>query len=175
MAERIFNVLFLCTGNSARSILAESILRKLGAGRFRAFSAGSHPKGEVNLFALKVLESLGYPTDDMRSKSWGEFAVLGAPVMDFVFTVCDTAAAETCPVWPGQPMTAHWGIEDPATVEGTDIQKEAAFVLAARYLRNRISIFTALPIRSLDKMALNAKLHEIGQLEGATRRRPEVA
>ena len=175
MAERMFNVLFLCTGNSARSIIAESILRKVGAGRFRAFSAGSHPKGVVNPFALKVLDSLDYPTDGFRSKSWDEFAAPGAPVMDFVFTVCDTAAAEVCPVWPGQPMTAHWGIEDPAAVEGTDIQKEAAFVLAARYLKNRISIFTSLPIRSLDKMALNAKLREIGQLEGATKPRPEVA
>jgi len=175
MAEPTFNVLFLCTGNSARSILAESILRKEGRGRFRAFSAGSHPKGAVNPFALKVLESYKYPTNDLRSKSWDEFAAPGAPVMDFVFTVCDTAAAETCPVWPGQPITAHWGIEDPAVVEGTDIQKEAAFVLAARYLRNRISIFGNLPIRSLDKMALNAKLREIGQLEGATKPRPQVA
>ena len=175
MADRSFNVLFLCTGNSARSIIAESILRKVGAGRFRAFSAGSHPKGVVNPFALKVLDSLDYPTDGVRSKSWDEFAAPGAPVMDFVFTVCDTAAAEVCPIWPGQPMTAHWGIEDPAVVEGTDIQKEAAFVLATRYLKNRISIFTSLPIRSLDKMALNAKLREIGQLEGATKPRPEVA
>jgi protein-tyrosine-phosphatase len=175
MTERIFNVLFLCTGNSARSIIAESILRKHGAGRFRAFSAGSHPKAAVNPFALKVLESYNYPTNDLRSKSWDEFAAPGAPAMDFVFTVCDTAAAETCPVWPGQPMTAHWGIEDPAAVEGTVIQKEAAFVLAARYLKNRISIFTNLPIRSLDKMALNAKLREIGQLQGATRPRPRVA
>jgi arsenate reductase (thioredoxin) len=175
MAERIFNVLFLCTGNSARSIIAESILRKAGAGRFRSFSAGSHPKDAVNPFALKVLEDDKYPTVGLRSKSWDEFAVPGAPEMDFVFTVCDTAAAETCPVWPGQPMTAHWGIEDPAAVEGTDIQKEAAFVLAARYLRNRILAFASLPIRSLDRMALNAKLREIGQLEGATKRRPEVA
>ena len=175
MADRSFNVLFLCTGNSARSIIAESILRKVGAGRFRAFSAGSHPKGVVNPFALKVLDSLDYPTDGVRSKSWDEFAAPGAPVMDFVFTVCDTAAAEVCPIWPGQPMTAHWGIEDPAVVEGTDIQKEAAFVLATRYLKNRISIFTSLPIRSLDKMALNAKLREIGRLEGATKPRREVA
>jgi arsenate reductase len=175
MAERIFNVLFLCTGNSARSILAESILRKEGAGRFRAFSAGSHPKRTVNPFALIVLESYKYPTEGLRSKSWEEFAASGAPVMDFVFTVCDTAAAETCPVWPGQPMTAHWGIEDPAAIEGSDIKKEAAFVLAARYLKNRISIFASLPIRSLDRMALNAKLREIGALEGATKPRPEVA
>ena len=175
MDERIFNVLFLCTGNSARSIIAESILGKLGGGRFRAFSAGSHPKGAVNPFALKVLESFGYPTGELRSKSWDEFAAPGAPIMDFAFTVCDTAAAEVCPVWPGQPMTAHWGIEDPAAVEGTDLQKEAAFVLATKYLRNRISIFVSLPIRSLDKMSLNAKLREIGQLQGATKPRPEVA
>jgi arsenate reductase len=175
MRDREFNVLFLCTGNSARSIIAESILRKDGVGRFRAFSAGSHPKGAVNPLALKVLESYNYPIDGMRSKSWDEFAAPGAPLMDFVFTVCDTAAAETCPVWPGQPMTAHWGIEDPAAVVGTDIQKEAAFVLATRYLKNRISIFRSLPIRSLDKMSLNAKLREIGALEGATKPRPEVA
>ncbi len=175
MSQREFNVLFLCTGNSARSIIAESIVRKEGRGRFRAFSAGSHPKGEVNPFAFKVLESYGYPTEGFRSKSWDEFAAPGAPVMDFVFTVCDNAAAETCPMWPGQPMTAHWGIEDPAAVEGTAIQKEAAFVLAARYLKNRISIFINLPIRSLDKMSLNAKLREIGQLEGAPKPRPEVA
>jgi len=174
MSDREFNVLFLCTGNSARSIIAESILRKVGAGRFRAHSAGSHPKSSVNPFALKVLEDDKYTTDGLRSKSWDEFAGPGAPVMDFVFTVCDTAA-EVCPFWPGQPMTAHWGIEDPAAVEGTDIQKEAAFVLAARYLRNRITIFASLPIRSLDRMALNAKLREIGQLEGASKRRPEVA
>ena len=123
MAERMFNVLFLCTGNSGRSILAESILRKLGAGRFAAFSAGSHPKGAVNPFAMKVLERLEYPTDGLRSKSWDEFAAPGAPTMDFVFTLCDDAASEACPVWPGQPMTAHWGIEDPAAVEGTDIRE----------------------------------------------------
>ena len=175
MSEPQFNVLFLCTGNSARSILAESILRKEGAGRFRAFSAGSHPKRTVNPFAFKVLEAYGYPTDGFRSKSWDEFAAPGAPIMDFVFTVCDTAAAEICPMWPGQPMTAHWGIEDPAAVEGTDIQKEAAFNLAFRYLKNRITIFINLPIRSLDKLSLNAKLREIGALEGATKPRPEVA
>jgi len=175
MSEPQFNVLFLCTGNSARSILAESILRKEGAGRFRAFSAGSHPKGTVNPFTLKVLAAYGYPMDGFRSKSWDEFAAPGAPIMDFVFTVCDTAAAETCPVWPGQPMTAHWGIEDPAAVEGADIQKEAAFNLAFRYLKNRITIFISLPIKSLDKLSLNAKLREIGALEGASKPRPEVA
>ena len=132
MSENVFNVLFLCTGNTARSIMAEGILRKDGAGRFRSFSAGSQPKGIVNPFALKVLGSFGYPTDGYRSKSWEEFAAPGAPVMDFVFTVCDSAAGEACPVWPGQPMTAHWGIEDPAAVEGSDVQKEAAFNHAFR-------------------------------------------
>jgi arsenate reductase (thioredoxin) len=175
MTDRVFNVLFLCTGNSGRSILAEAILRKVGAGRFNAYSAGSRPKGIVNPFALKELESLGYSTEGLRSKSWDEFSGPNAPVMDFVFTLCDNAARETCPVWPGQPITAHWGIEDPAAVEGTDIQKQAAFVLAARYIKNRISAFTSLPIKSLDKMSLNAKLREIGALEGATRPRPEVA
>ena len=169
MSDRPFNVLFLCTGNSARSVLAEGILRKDGAGRFNAFSAGSHPKGTVNPFALKVLGAYGYPTDGYRSKGWEEFAAPGAPVMDFVFTVCDSAAGETCPVWPGQPMTAHWGIEDPAAVEGSDIEKERAFVTAFKYLKNRISVFISLPIRSLDKMALGAKLRDIGRLDGATR------
>jgi protein-tyrosine-phosphatase len=175
MTERVFNVLFLCTGNSGRSILAESILRKDGAGRFAAYSAGSHPKGAVNPFAIKVLERLEYPTDGLRSKSWDELSVPGAPTMDFVFTLCDDAARETCPVWPGQPMTAHWGIEDPAAVEGTDLQKETAFVAAVRYVKNRISVFTNLPIKSLDKLSLTAKLREIGTLEGASKPRPEVA
>ncbi|MCX5496282.1 arsenate reductase ArsC [Kaistia dalseonensis] len=175
MSDQVFNVLFLCTGNSARSILAESILSKDGAGRFRAFSAGSQPKGTVNPFALKVLESFHYPADGFRSKAWDEFAVPGAPVMDFVFTVCDNAAGEACPVWPGQPMTAHWGIEDPAAVEGTDIEKEAAFVTAFRYMKNRISIFTALPLRSLDTIALGAKLREIGKVEGSTSPRSGAA
>ena len=134
MSERIYNVLFLCTGNTARSILAESILRKDGRRHFRSFSAGSQPKGMVNPLALKVLSSLDYPTDDLRSKSWQEFASPGAPAMDFVFTVCDNAAGESCPVWPGQPMTAHWGIEDPAAVEGSDVDKERAFNTAFRYL-----------------------------------------
>ena len=175
MAERIFNVLFLCTANSGRSILAESILRKLGSDRFAAFSAGSHPKGVVNPLAIEVLAAHGYPADGYRSKSWDEFAAPGAPKMDFVFTVCDNAAGEACPIWPGQPMTAHWGIEDPAAVEGTDIQKEAAFVAAARYVKNRISVFTVLPIKSLDKLSLTAKLREIGALDGASKPRPEVA
>ncbi len=164
-----FNVLFLCTGNSARSIMAESILRKEGAGRFRAFSAGSHPKGTVNPFALKTLQSLDYPTDGLRSKSWDEYATPQAPKMDFVFTVCDNAAGETCPHWPGQPMTAHWGIEDPAAVEGADWRKQAAFAQAARYLKNRITVFTNLPLRSLDALALAARLRDIGKMEGATR------
>lgn len=175
MTDRIYNVLFLCTGNSARSILAESILAKDGAGRFRAFSAGSMPKGSVNPFALKVLGSFEYPTEGFRSKNWEEFGGPGAPVMDFVFTVCDNAAGEACPVWPGQPMTAHWGIEDPAAVEGPDIEKEKAFVAAFRYMRNRISVFTALPVANLDKAALGTKLREIGRSEGATSPRPDVA
>ncbi|MFD2251886.1 arsenate reductase ArsC [Pseudochelatococcus lubricantis] len=174
MTNRVYNVLFLCTGNSARSIMAESILNKDGAGRFRAFSAGSHPKSAVNPFALKVLESFDYPTDGLRSKSWDEFGKPDAPVMDFVFTVCDNAAGETCPVWPGHPMTAHWGIEDPAAVEGADIEKEAAFVTAFRYLRNRISAFSSLPIESLDRTALGTKLREIGRSEGATSLRPDL-
>jgi arsenate reductase len=175
MAERVFNVLFLCTGNSARSILAESILRRDGAGRFRAFSAGSHPKRAVNPFAIKVLESLGYPTEGLRSKAWEEYSAPGAPEMDFVFTVCDAAAGEACPVWPGQPMTAPWGVEDPAAVQGVDIQKEAAFVLAARSLENRISAFTNLPLRSLDRLTIAVQLREIGAMPGASNPRPEVA
>ena len=175
MVEANYNVLFLCTGNSARSIMAESILRKVGAGRFSAFSGGSHPKGAVNPFALRVLEKLEYPTDRLRSKSWDEFAAPGAPTMHFVFTVCDNAAGETCPIWPGQPMTAHWGIEDPAEVEGTEIQKEAAFVTAARYLRNRIAAFANLPIASLEGLSLVARLREIGQLEGASQPRPKAS
>lgn len=168
MSDTIFNVLFLCTGNTARSVLAEGVLRKEGAGRFKAFSAGSQPKGVVNPFALKVLGAYGYPVEGYRSKSWDEFAAPGAPVMDFVFTVCDSAAGEACPFWPGQPMTAHWGIEDPAAVEGTDMEKEAAFVTAFKQMRNRISAFTALPVKSLDRMSLKARLDAIGQLEGAT-------
>jgi arsenate reductase len=168
MSERIHNVLFLCTGNSARSILAESILRKDGHRHFRSFSAGSQPKGTVNPFAIKVLKSLDYPTDGLRSKSWVEFVRPDAPVMNFVFTVCDNAAGETCPIWPGQPMTAHWGIEDPAAVEGTAIEKEAAFVAAFRYLKNRIALFTSLPLESIDHLSLGTRLRDIGRTEGAT-------
>jgi arsenate reductase len=168
MTDRVFNVLFLCTGNTARSILAERILASDGQGRFRAFSAGSRPKGVVHPLALKVLESFGYPTGGARSKSWDEFAGPDAPKMDFVFTVCDNAAGEACPFWPGQPITAHWGIEDPAAVEGTDLEKERAFVLAFRYLRNRIGIFNALPFDRLDRLALGARLREIGETEGAS-------
>ena len=174
MTDRKYNVLFLCTGNSARSILAESILRKDGAGRFNAFSAGSHPKGKINPFALKVLDAYGYPADGFRSKSWDEFALPDAPEMDFVFTVCDSAAGEACPFWPGQPMTAHWGIEDPAAVEGSDVEKERAFNRAFRYLKNRISAFTSLPIRSLDTLTLNASLREIGAMDGASARSQEA-
>ena len=168
MSERIYNVLFLCTGNTARSVLAEGILRKEGAGRFNAYSAGSQPKGMINPFALKVLGAYGYPTEGFRSKNWDEFSVPGAPVMDFIFTVCDSAAGETCPIWPGHPMTAHWGVPDPAAVEGTDIEKEAAFVTTFKQMRNRIGVFTALPLKSIDVMSLNAKLKDIGQMEGAT-------
>ena len=175
MTDRLYNVLFLCTGNSARSIMAEAVLGKVGAGRFHAYSAGSHPKGEVHPLALKELGVAGIPTDGLRSKSWDEFAAPGAPEMDFVFTVCDNAAGEECPFWPGQPMTAHWGIEDPAAVEGSDLEKERAFVAALRYLKTRISLFTNLPLKSLDAMTLRAQLGEIGRSEGASHPRPDVA
>ena len=168
MPDRIYNVLFLCTGNSARSVLAESILRKDGAGRFRSFSAGSTPKGAVHPLALRTLQSMDYPIDGMRSKSWLEFAAADAPVMDFVFTVCDNAAGEACPIWPGQPTTAHWGIEDPAAVEGTEIERLAAFSRAFRYLKNRIGAFVNLPLSGIDRLSLGTKLREIGRSEGAT-------
>ena len=168
--RHVYNVLFLCTGNPARSILAESILQKDGAGRFNAFSAGSHPKGAVNPHTIRLLQGLKYDTSGFRSKSWDEFARPGAPEFDFVFTVCDDAAEEACPVWPGQPMTAHWGIEDPAKVEGTDLAKEAAFVQAFRYMKNRISVFLSLPMASLDAMALGNRLREIGHMDGASRK-----
>lgn len=168
MSERVYNVLFLCTGNTARSVLAEGILRKDGAGRFNAFSAGSQPKGAVNPYALKTLEAFDYPVDGYRSKSWDEFALAGAPKMDFIFTVCDSAAGETCPVWPGHPKTAHWGIEDPAAVEGSDIDKQRAFNDAFRFMRHRISAFVALPMKKLDALTLSERLRDIGALEGAS-------
>jgi arsenate reductase len=168
MTDPKYNVLFLCTGNTARSILAEGILRKDGAARFNAYSAGSFPKGKVNPFALKTLEAHGYPVDGYRSKSWDEYAVADAPRMDFIFTVCDNAAGETCPVWIGHPMTAHWGVEDPAAVEGTDIEKERAFATAFRHLRNRISVFINLPLEKIDALSLDQKLREIGRLDGAS-------
>ena len=173
--DRVFNVLFLCTGNSARSILAESALNKLGEGRFRGFSAGSFPKGAVNPVALRLLERIDYPTVGLRSKSWEEFSRPDAPVMDFVFTVCDDAAGEICPVWPGHPMIAHWGIEDPSHVDGTEIERERAFVTALRYLENRIRLFISLPIDKLEATALTAKLREIGHAEGSTARRGDAA
>ena len=175
MAERPFNTLFLCTGNSARSIIAEAILNKLGAGKFRAFSAGSEPKGAVNPHTIALLAALGYDTSALRSKSWSEFAKPGAPALDFVFTVCDNAAGETCPVWPGQPMTAHWGVPDPAAATGTSAEIALAFKDAYRMLHQRIAVFTALPIRSLDQLSLQARLQDIGRMPGATAKTPERA
>jgi len=163
MTDKTFNVLFLCTGNSARSILAEAILNRVGQGKFRAYSAGSHPKGEVHPYTIQLLKTLNYNTDFARSKNWDEFAAPGAPQMDFVFTVCDSAAAEACPVWPGQPMTAHWGLPDPAAAEGTEAERHLAFDDAYRMLNNRISIFVSLPMTSIDKLALQKRLHDIGR------------
>ncbi len=163
MADRVYNVLFLCTGNSARSILAEAIMNHRSKGRFKAFSAGSHPKGAVHPLALALLERMDIPTEGLRSKDWDEFAKPGAPQLDFVFTVCDNAAKEVCPVWPGQPMTAHWGQPDPAAVEGTDLNKTDAFRDAFRMLERRIAMFTSLPIASLDRLALGNKVREIGK------------
>jgi protein-tyrosine-phosphatase len=168
VAERPFNVLFLCTGNSARSIMAEAILNQLGAGNFHAFSAGSRPKGEVHPETIRLLQGLGYDTSVLRSKTWSEFARPGAPPLDFVFTVCDNAAGETCPVWPGQPMTAHWGIPDPAAATGSSAEVALAFKEAYRLLHHRIGAFTALPVRALDQLSLQRKLGEIGQTADAT-------
>jgi len=164
MSDRIYNVLFLCTGNSARSILAEAILNHTGKGRFKAFSAGSHPGGRVNPFAVELLAKQGLEVADLRSKSWDEFAAPGAPHVDFVFTVCDNAAGEVCPIWPGKPMTAHWGIEDPAAVEGNDTDKRKAFVKAYTEMNRRISLFTSLPLAKLDAMAIKRELDQIGRL-----------
>lgn len=163
MSDRTFNVLYLCTGNSARSILAEAITNHWGKGNFRGFSAGSHPRGGVHPFALDLLHELKMPRDGLRSKSWDEFAVAGAPHMHFVFTVCDNAAGEACPVWPGQPMTAHWGIPDPAAVEGAEVERRLSFRQAFASLESRIRIFMSLPIAALDKMALQARLDAIGR------------
>ncbi|MBB4305490.1 protein-tyrosine-phosphatase [Rhodobium orientis] len=165
MTEKTYNVLFLCTGNSARSILAEAILGREGAGRFQAFSAGSQPKGEVHPFAIDLLKKLGYTTDHFGSKSWDVFAAPDAPQMDFVFTVCDNAASEVCPVWPGQPMSAHWGVPDPAAAEGTEAERRYAFADAYRMLAHRISIFVNLPITSLDGLTLKKKLDAIGAVD----------
>ncbi|MGO8755015.1 MAG: arsenate reductase ArsC [Gallionellaceae bacterium] len=164
MHDHIYNVLFLCTGNSARSIMAEAILNHQGRGRFRAFSAGSHPAGRVNPYAIEQLKRARLPTDGFRSKNWNEFSSPDAPQLDFVFTVCDNAAGEVCPVWPGQPMTAHWGIEDPAAVEGSDEQKRRAFSTAFAQLNRRISIFTNLPLAKLDAISLKRELDSIGHL-----------
>jgi arsenate reductase len=161
--SRPFNVLFLCTGNSARSILAEQLINHWGRGKFQGFSAGSHPKGAVHPIALELLKHMKLPTEGLRSKSWDEFAVAGAPPLDFVFTVCDNSAGEVCPFWPGQPMTAHWGVEDPAAVEGTETEKWLAFRATFKALESRIKIFTSLPIRSLDRIKLQERLDEIGQ------------
>ena len=168
MTDRPYNVLFLCTGNSARSIMGEAILNREGKGRFNAFSAGSHPKGSVNPHTLQLLESLNHDVSQLRSKSWEEFGATGAPEFDFVFTVCDDAAGESCPIWPGQPMTAHWGIPDPASEAGTAAHIGLAFKEAYRLLYQRITIFAALPIASLDKLVLGTRLREIGRGEGAT-------
>lgn len=175
MTEKTYNVLFLCTGNSARSILAESILKKEGRGRFNSYSAGSHPKGEVNPHALKELAALGYPSTGFLSKSWDVFAEPGAPQMDFIFTVCDSAAGEACPVWIGHPMTAHWGVEDPAAATGSEVEIQRAFALAARFLKNRITAFLSLPLESIDRMVLETRLRQIGAMEGTTNAQGESA
>ncbi|MHB2268003.1 arsenate reductase ArsC [Aliihoeflea sp. PC F10.4] len=174
MSEPVYNVLFLCTGNSARSILAEAILNHMGNGRFRAFSAGSQPKGQVHPLAIETLQHFDFPVNGLRSKNWDEFSSPSAPVMNFVFTVCDNATGEACPVWPGHPMTAHWGIEDPAAISDPVAQR-TAFVTALRYLMNRISAFTALPVAALDKSSLKVRLNEIGQAEGVSKPRNSAA
>lgn len=163
MNERPYNVLFLCTGNSARSILAESLINHWGRGRFQGFSAGSHPKEAVHPIALELLKQMHLPTEGLRSKAWDEFAAAGAPSLDFVFTVCDNAAGEACPYWPGQPMTAHWGVPDPAAVEGSDKDKWVAFRAAFKALESRIRLFTSLPIKSIDRMKLQERLDSIGR------------
>jgi arsenate reductase len=163
MSDKLLNVLFLCTGNSARSIFAECLLNRLGRGKFRGFSAGSHPKGEIHPYAIMELQRNNYDVEGLRSKDWAEFAAVEAPTTDFVFTVCDRAAAEVCPVWPGQPMTAHWGVEDPAEEDGDDIAKKTIFSRVFRELQNRISIFVNLPLESLDRLKLQQELDRIGR------------
>ena len=163
MSDRVYNVLFLCTGNSARSILAETILNRVGGLKFRAYSAGSHPTGKVHPLALELLEKNHFPVADLRSKSWNEFASQGAPQLDFVLTVCDNAAGEACPIWPGQPMTAHWGVPDPAAEQGTEEEQRRAFFRAFRELSGRIELFAALPLAKLDKLALKLHLDAIGR------------
>lgn len=163
MSEKTYSVLFLCTGNSARSIMAEAILNRDLSGKFRAFSAGSHPKGHIDPTVFTLLKKTNYPTDGLRSKSWDEFAQPGAPELDFVFTVCDNAAGEVCPIWPGQPMTAHWGVPDPADFKGSDVEKSAFCGEVMRMLANRINIFAALPISSLDRLSLQKHLDGIGK------------
>jgi protein-tyrosine-phosphatase len=167
MPEHVYNVLFLCTGNSARSIIAEAVMNRAGLGKFRAYSAGSHPKGQVHPYTIDLLRKLNYDVSGLRSKSWLEFSGADAPKLDFVFTVCGDAAAEACPVWPGQPMTAHWGVPDPAAATGNEAERRLAFADALRMLTNRISIFVNLPIRSLDKLALQRHLEEIGRTKDA--------
>jgi arsenate reductase len=161
--EKPYNILVLCTGNSARSIIGEALFNTMGAGRFKAFSAGSHPTGKVNPFAIEQVQRLGYPTEGLRSKSWDEFAAPGAPELDFVITVCDKAAGEMCPFWPGQPVTAHWGFPDPATAEGTDEVKRAAFTQILHQMRNRVQLFLSLPLGTLDRMAIEKSVRAIGQ------------
>lgn len=163
MTDKIYNVLFICTGNSARSILAEGLMNHYGAGRFKAYSAGSHPAGQVNPFALQALQKIGIEADGFRSKNWDEFSRDGSPELDFVFTVCDKAAGEVCPIWPGQPVTAHWGVADPAAVEGTDEQKQQAIRDAAVTLKRRIELFLSLPLAKLDAVALNKAVSDIGK------------
>ncbi|MEJ0049783.1 MAG: arsenate reductase ArsC [Methylovirgula sp.] len=163
MSDRIFNVLFLCTGNSARSIIAEAILNDIGAGKFRAFSAGSHPKGDINPNTLTLLKNLGHDVSSLCPKSWDEFALPGGPIFDFIFTVCDNAAGEACPVWLGHPVTAHWGVPDPAEAKGTPAEIAQAFNEAYRMLHRRVELFALLPFRALDESSLQAKLKEIGQ------------
>ncbi len=166
MSYRVFNVLFICTANSARSIMAEAILNQLGVGRYRAYSAGSQPAGRVNPYAVELLQRNRFRTDSLRSKNWDEFAQPDAPAMDFVLTVCDNAAGEVCPVWPGQPMSAHWGVPDPAAAQGTEEEKQRAFSDAFITLNRRITIFLALPFDKLDKLSLQSELHRIGSEKG---------